>query len=229
MATLNTVRKFGFWAHKILPLVYDESLSYYEFLCKVMAKLNEVIDAIDSQNEVIASYDSKIEEGFRDIWAELAKWESEHATTVQITQDAGDSISLVMSQNAVTSALNEMADMIDAIRFVKYDGEVTSARITAGYFTADLNDILSYGNKIVYLGTDFTTRADVAHMPVLSTGVLTTVSPCADTEWTSAMPCVATQTFETVILTVPTTYTRVLSWDGNDLTWSDWQACPDGR
>lgn len=29
---------------KILPLTYDDSLSYYEFLCKILAKINELIE-----------------------------------------------------------------------------------------------------------------------------------------------------------------------------------------
>lgn len=40
---------FGVWCQKILPLVYDESLSYYEVLCRVQQKLNEVIE---SQNNL---------------------------------------------------------------------------------------------------------------------------------------------------------------------------------
>ena len=40
---------FGVWCQKILPLVYDESLSYYEVLCKIQQKLNEVIE---SQNNL---------------------------------------------------------------------------------------------------------------------------------------------------------------------------------
>ena len=36
--------------HKILPLVYDESLSYYEVLCKLMHKVGELIDMV---NELI--------------------------------------------------------------------------------------------------------------------------------------------------------------------------------
>ena len=40
---------FGIWCQKILPLVYDESLSYYEVLCKIQQKLNEVIK---SQNNL---------------------------------------------------------------------------------------------------------------------------------------------------------------------------------
>lgn len=38
--------KLRYWSHKILPLVYDDSLSYYEVLSKMRAKINEVIDYI---------------------------------------------------------------------------------------------------------------------------------------------------------------------------------------
>lgn len=37
------MKPFRWFSNKILPLVYDDSLSYYEVLCKVVAKLNEVI------------------------------------------------------------------------------------------------------------------------------------------------------------------------------------------
>lgn len=33
--------------HPILPLVYDDSLSYYEALCKLTGKMNETISAIN--------------------------------------------------------------------------------------------------------------------------------------------------------------------------------------
>lgn len=39
------INTFRYWCYKILPLVYDDSLSYYELLCKVAEKLNEVIKA----------------------------------------------------------------------------------------------------------------------------------------------------------------------------------------
>ena len=35
---------FRFWCQKVLPLVYDDSLSYYELLCKVVCKLNELAE-----------------------------------------------------------------------------------------------------------------------------------------------------------------------------------------
>ena len=36
---------FRFWCQKVLPLVYDNSLSYYELLCKVVEYINELIYA----------------------------------------------------------------------------------------------------------------------------------------------------------------------------------------
>lgn len=36
--------KFKFWCQKVLPLVYDDSLSYYEVLCKVVDYLNNIIE-----------------------------------------------------------------------------------------------------------------------------------------------------------------------------------------
>lgn len=46
----TSLRHFRFWCQKVLPLVYDNSLSYYEVLCKVVKYIN---DLIDSDKEII--------------------------------------------------------------------------------------------------------------------------------------------------------------------------------
>ena len=38
------LRHFRFWCQSVLPLVYDDSLSYYEVLCKVVEYINKLID-----------------------------------------------------------------------------------------------------------------------------------------------------------------------------------------
>ena len=43
MGEFNKVTYLYGWCQKIIPLVYDDSLSYYENICKAMQKLNEVI------------------------------------------------------------------------------------------------------------------------------------------------------------------------------------------
>ena len=41
------VDSFRFWCQKVLPLVYDDSLSYYELLCKVVDYLNNTISDVN--------------------------------------------------------------------------------------------------------------------------------------------------------------------------------------
>lgn len=45
----KTLHDLKFWCQKVLPLVYDDSLSYYEVLAKLTAKVNEVIAAFNNE------------------------------------------------------------------------------------------------------------------------------------------------------------------------------------
>lgn len=62
-----------YWCHKILPLVYDDSLSYYEVLCKTSAKLNEVIDSTNGLLAAWVTYKNDIDKAFGDYTAGLDK------------------------------------------------------------------------------------------------------------------------------------------------------------
>lgn len=42
---------FRFWCFKVLPLVYDDSLSYYEILCKMVTYINNLIETDKLQND----------------------------------------------------------------------------------------------------------------------------------------------------------------------------------
>lgn len=57
---------FKFWCFKVLPLVYDDSLSYYEVLCKVVTYINQLIE----QDKVFAG---EIEQLQKDL-AIVQKW-----------------------------------------------------------------------------------------------------------------------------------------------------------
>lgn len=53
---------FKFWCQKVLPLVYDESLSYYEVLCKLTDYINKMIVNQDALNEILKEYGITIEQ-----------------------------------------------------------------------------------------------------------------------------------------------------------------------
>lgn len=54
MSAFERVKTFKFWCQKVLPLVYDDSISYYEVLCKVVDYINALIE---TDNEIFATLD----------------------------------------------------------------------------------------------------------------------------------------------------------------------------
>ena len=48
MGDYQTLQPFRYWCQKVLPLVYDDSLSYYELLCKVVDYLNKTMQDVET-------------------------------------------------------------------------------------------------------------------------------------------------------------------------------------
>ena len=53
MSEFNKVNFVRGWCYKVLPLVYDDSLSYYEMLCKFKEALNQVIENMNNLPDYI--------------------------------------------------------------------------------------------------------------------------------------------------------------------------------
>lgn len=71
---MSKIRRLHFYCQKVLPLVYDESLSYYEVLCKIKTKLNELIDSDNTQADEISAIETEL--------AEVQSWIDNFDTTV---------------------------------------------------------------------------------------------------------------------------------------------------
>ena len=61
------LKRFKFWCQMVIPLVYDDSLSYYEVLCKVVDYLNNLAS---NQNEM-SDYLKQLDAEFDDVKEEL--------------------------------------------------------------------------------------------------------------------------------------------------------------
>ena len=55
------IRRLGYYCRKILPTVLDDALSYYEQLCKVLLKCNEVIDVVNGVVESVDNLERNVE------------------------------------------------------------------------------------------------------------------------------------------------------------------------
>lgn len=85
MAEFIKNRPFRFWCQKVLPLVYDDSLSYYELLCKVVCKLNEMAENQNNLSDEIKQVAQDLDD-FKNqvpgmIEAKVQEWLDNYITT----------------------------------------------------------------------------------------------------------------------------------------------------
>lgn len=91
---MKTFEPVKFWCFKVLPLVYDDSLSYYEVLCKIKAKLNELIAEMNTLPETLKEIEAaiaQIQEWIDNFDTDIIqKWIDEHLASmifVEINDD----------------------------------------------------------------------------------------------------------------------------------------------
>lgn len=86
---VHNYRPFIFWCQKVLPLVYDDSLSYYEVLCKLVHYLNQLMENMKLMGEDIEALQKQVNE--------LEEYVKNYFATADF-------------QNLVKNALDEMAE-----------------------------------------------------------------------------------------------------------------------
>lgn len=59
---MKELKHFRYWCYKVLPLVYDDSLSYYEVLCKVVTYINNMIDNLKDVGNDVTSLQQAVKE-----------------------------------------------------------------------------------------------------------------------------------------------------------------------
>ena len=69
---------FKFWCYKVLPLVYDDSLSYYEVLCKVVDYINKLIE----QDKIFGSELVKLKEDLTTVQNWIDNYDTSYAKEV---------------------------------------------------------------------------------------------------------------------------------------------------
>lgn len=113
LTPVNSLTNFKFWCQKVLPLVYDDSLSYYEVLGKMVVQLNDVIDNVNADTEnVLTLKDAFLElqtyvNNFFDDIDQLASY----AERAEAAQTAANTSAV----NAATSASNASASSLAAM------------------------------------------------------------------------------------------------------------------
>lgn len=74
------------YSQKVIPLAFDESLSYYEDICRLVEKMNEIIDF--ANNELSEELKAYIDKRFNDIMLDTM-YEPETETLIMYIKKGG--------------------------------------------------------------------------------------------------------------------------------------------
>lgn len=117
--------RFQWYCNKILPLVYDNSLSYYEVLCKLGDYIKDISSALlalqDQVNNIddISSEWSKFQEEVNETLSQYETNNQAFQQTVQETLDQYKNTYRGDYQSFITTVRNEMQTMQDTLDAIK--------------------------------------------------------------------------------------------------------------
>ena len=105
----RSLSQFKFWCQKVLPLVYDDSLSYYEVLGKMVTYLNQVIDNVNTDSENIVTLKEAFD-ALEEYVAEAIQYDV-HDLEEAVRQ------SIASAESAASSAETASENAADALRY----------------------------------------------------------------------------------------------------------------
>jgi hypothetical protein len=100
MGEYTELRPFRYWCQKVLPLVYDDSLSYMELLCKTVDYLNKTMHDVDTLHTDVVQL---------------------HAAYVQLQQYVNTYFENLDVQPEIDKKLDEMAESGALLNIIKPD------------------------------------------------------------------------------------------------------------
>lgn len=88
------LQPFKYWCEKVLPLTYDDSVSYYELLCKVVEYLNYSMDDVTTLNEDMTSlYES---------YAQLQNYVNTYFDNLDVQQEIDNKLDAMVLNGTLT-------------------------------------------------------------------------------------------------------------------------------
>lgn len=91
------INNFRFFCQKVLPIVYDDSLSYIELMYKVIQKINEITNTVNTiTDEFITEIKQAVDE-----------WIEEHGLTITIPDNSIELVKLTLDVQSKINSGNE--------------------------------------------------------------------------------------------------------------------------
>lgn len=131
------LQPFRYWCHKVLPLVYDDSLSYYELLCKVVDYLNKTMEDVDTLHGDVVNLHTAYEE--------LQSYVNNYFSTLDVQEEINKKLDTMASDGTLENIINNQI-------FGKINDDIKNLD---KYLVFTENDFINH-DKIFILNNDIT-------------------------------------------------------------------------
>lgn len=115
MGSYHKQNAFKYWVQKVLPLVYDDSLSYYELLEKVVVYLNNTIEdvnqVIEDTEKLHDAYDNlqtwvnEFSEGLANDWEEFRDYVTNYLQNLDVQEEINIKLDRMAEDGTLTNLI----------------------------------------------------------------------------------------------------------------------------
>jgi hypothetical protein len=100
LGNYKDLQPFRFWCQKVLPLVYDDSLSYYELLCKVVDYLNKTMEDVGVLEGDVT--------GLHEAYKKLQGYVNDYFSTLDVQEEINDKLDAMAKNGSLTALISPL-------------------------------------------------------------------------------------------------------------------------
>ena len=104
LGNYKDLQPFRYWCYKILPMVYDDSLSYYELLCKVVDYLNKTMEDVETLHGDVSNLHTAYEE--------LQGYVNNYFSTLDVQEEINNKLDNMASSGELYEIIRKYTDPI---------------------------------------------------------------------------------------------------------------------
>lgn len=118
LGNYKTLQPFRYWCQKVLPLVYDDSLSYYELLCKVVDYLNKSMEDVETLHGDVTN--------IHKAYVELQSYVNNYFSTLDVQKEINNKLDVMASDGSLSTLLKAIIGNNSLPTFVNSTSDMTN-------------------------------------------------------------------------------------------------------
>nr|DAT75741.1 MAG TPA: alpha-1, 3-glucanase [Caudoviricetes sp.] len=134
LGNYTELKPFRYWCQKVLPLVYNDSLSYYELLCKVINYLNVTMQDVEALDEDVNALNNA--------YVQLQSYVNNYFSSLDVQQEINNKLDQMVESGTFTQLLKGYLPFITLSMYGAHEDGVSD---DSTYLQQALNDSASTG------------------------------------------------------------------------------------